>query len=866
MSVGALRPRAVVLAFVGLAAVVNLDILLGPYGLVRFHDLFDNVFFHEYFQAREFLAHGLSFWSDKLGGLPSFVGLYPPYGPLTLFSLVLPPWLLSRAFDAGAMIVSGYGLYRLLSDYLGADRRAALLASVPFALTGYAYQSLTFFNYFPLFFMLFVDVTKPGSWRYRLPRAFGLVFLAYCSMPVVTLPVYSVLHLLLVLLFDATPWRRRRIAGTFLLWTGYALFFAPTLLSLLSYAPLSNRILAAPKAIGLVQLIAGLKDTYGYVLNVCIPLTAGFYFALEARSSQLTRKALFLCLGLAAAIQLSSEAVRPLFGHTPLKYVDFYHFSGPLMVAVPLLVGLGASHLLRTGAGVSWKRAVASLVLTGFLLSTDNLLLKACLLLFILGGLAAVQASCQKAGQTKGPGRLRLAAALCGLGLAAGVTQMHTVLMMDHSFVPYAKGFGHHQSLLALAREQVGEPFRVAGINLSPAVAQSHGLETADLLTQIYSKQYRDYFEAIVAPQLDTEQKRANYPGTAYREVFLVPPRDSFTTRRDLVYSKNVQTRAEMWNLPLLAAMNVRYLLSPRPVEGLASCADLEVVDTGPGAPLSALEETRLDKIFRLPLYVYRLRGAFPRGWLVAGARVLPDEKSVRVALESETLSSLAQQVLMSAADADSLPAVFSRADASVLNAGPESLPLVQHSADRFVWAGVLTAPRLLVVSNNFHLGWRALVNGAEVPVLRANQAFQAVPLTEPGPVRIELAFHDPLVGKAHVLTLLGVLLMLSCAALQGGSGQSPLLKGESLPLAWAGAKGQAFRHALLWGLVGAGVLAALFALLRAVREPADSQRLVWFLLAKSAASGLLAAPLAGIMLHMLVGQEPKQKPGPQEP
>lgn len=842
-------------------AVTGLDLLLGPYTLVRFHDSFDNAFFHEFFQAREILANGLSFWTDKLGGLPSFAGLYPPYGPLALYSLALPPWLLGTAIDAAALALSGYGMYRLLADYLGEDRRAALLAAIPFALTGYSYHSLTFFNYFPLFFMFAADVSGPGTWRFRLPRLLGMILLAHGSMPVVSLPVYSVLHLLLVLCFDRSPWRWRRIAAAFLAWTGYALFFAPTLVSLLLYAPLSNRILAEP-ATGLAALLAGLKNTYGYTLTICLPLTAALALALEARASREVRKAVLLCLGLAGAVLLSSDAVKPVFGNTPLKYVDFYHYSGALMVALPMLAGLGASHLLRGGWTPSWKCALAALALTAPLVSTDNLLLKACMLLFMLGGIAAVQLARQPEGR-KG---LALAAGLCGLGLAAGVAQMQTLLMMDHSFVPYAKGFGHHRTLSELAREAGREPFRVASANLSPAVAKSHGLDTADLLTQIYSRQYRDYLEAVVAPQLDTPEKRRLFPQWAYREAFLVKVADSFTTRRFLIYNKNAPTRADMWNMPLLAAMNVRYLLSPRPVEGLAGgteegepLADLEAVDNGPGAPLPALVGTKVDEALRLPVYVYRLRHGFPRGWLTAGGQVLPGEDEVRAALECESVASLASRALLAEADAGALPAALRLPPAapSQGTAEPEALPMTSHSDGHYEWAGSIAAPRLLVVASNYHPGWRATVNGQNAPVLRANHAFLAVPLAQPGPVKVRLEFTDPVTAKAHALTLAGLLLIFACGLLGVSGAVPPGARGSAAPASATdtapGAARAASRRALAWGVAGVLVVALLFALLRAVKEPADSQRLVWFILAKATVCGLLAAPLAASLLRRLL-------------
>ena len=52
------------------------------------------------------------------------------------------------------------------------------------------------------------------------------------------------------------------------------------------------------------------------------------------------------------------------------------------------------------------------------------------------------------------------------------------------------------------------------------------------------------------------------------------------------------------------------------------------------------------------------------------------------------------------------------------------------------------SAPTVIVLAQTFHPNWRATVNGSAVPVLRANHAFQAVPVPA-GRSRVALAYRD---------------------------------------------------------------------------------------------------------------------------
>lgn len=118
----------------------------------------------------------------------------------------------------------------------------------------------------------------------------------------------------------------------------------------------------------------------------------------------------------------------------------------------------------------------------------------------------------------------------------------------------------------------------------------------------------------------------------------------------------------------------------------------------------------------------------------------------------------------------------FDPARAVVLET-PELLPLptiqpatfnlyhLSYSPEAYRIVANTPSPAYLVLSEVWYPGWRAWVDGVEVPVLRANFAFRAVPLAEPGEHLIDMRFEPWTwqVGVAVSLsTLLGLVLRVA--------------------------------------------------------------------------------------------------------
>jgi hypothetical protein len=78
------------------------------------------------------------------------------------------------------------------------------------------------------------------------------------------------------------------------------------------------------------------------------------------------------------------------------------------------------------------------------------------------------------------------------------------------------------------------------------------------------------------------------------------------------------------------------------------------------------------------------------------------------------------------------------------------------------------TGPALLHVSRSYHPSWEAEINGVPVPVIRANHALMAVPLTRGGEYRVVMRYRPSIVRVASTVTMItwaSVILLTFAAA-----------------------------------------------------------------------------------------------------
>jgi hypothetical protein len=185
-------------------------------------------------------------------------------------------------------------------------------------------------------------------------------------------------------------------------------------------------------------------------------------------------------------------------------------------------------------------------------------------------------------------------------------------------------------------------------------------------------------------------------------------------------------------NLKLADVTNTTYLLSPQPIEA-------------PG----------LTEVFRgSRTVVYRKEGVLPRAYVVSNVEVVPDTAAVSRLLSPEF--NAATTALL----AESLPA-------GVTVQPTTRQPVVnwlKRSNNEHRLHVNADAPVLLMVLDNYYKAWRATVNGREVPILRANHTFRAVPVPA-GPHEVVMRYDASYIAPWAYLSGL-ILLVLMILAL----------------------------------------------------------------------------------------------------
>lgn len=156
-----------------------------------------------------------------------------------------------------------------------------------------------------------------------------------------------------------------------------------------------------------------------------------------------------------------------------------------------------------------------------------------------------------------------------------------------------------------------------------------------------------------------------------------------------------LQTTEE--KIQLLAGLNVKYVLSLNEIK----VPQVELVGT---EPVNGPQ----------PLRIYRLRSSLPRAFLVDASRV---ESSGPDFSFSQTISRSSQEAQHSASDVKAEPE-------------PAIVEITEYGANRVVLKAAAQRPSTLVLLDSFYPGWRATLDGRDVPIRRVNYVFRGVEIS----------------------------------------------------------------------------------------------------------------------------------------
>jgi len=737
--------------FLGLTLAFHGDkILLGPFAKVRFQDTFDHPFSRIIDFNRYLRDFGLAEWYPAIaGGLPLNADHTTLFYPLVLLAQIIPPWAAYTILTVALGFMAGYGFYRLVTEFFTIRHAPALLGgTLFFIITSLHFGGLAFNVFmfaFPMIFVLLHGTVPQGAGRaFRAARLALLVAICLASFPFLGLVKFTLLHgALLLLVFyrrRSIDWNMVAVAAVF--WAGYGLLFLPNFLALLDYLPFIHRVYNVNEFSGAgdVLLYAITQFPAAFIIRTIIVdhyLIFGLLLASAALFSvtRMTRAFFLTFITLALIATFFYSDLDVLFADTLIQKIDLYYVRWTLPFISILFITSVFEELDRQS--VAQRRHFIGLMFSAVLgltialiairgLTQINIVMALSALflaLFVFFALRAISPDEWRFTWFGGTSRAvngTLAALLLLATLVTGIP-----LRVERS--SYMETFGPHPTLEKLAGEFSRTPFRVAMVGLHPAQAQAVGLETFGGSFVLVNRYYKEYAGLVVAPQFRDSKKEERFRNYWYHLLMSewdVHPR--FTA-----YVPSSVTVAD-WNLDLLAAANVRYIVAGDPVPGL------DVFEISPPQP-QYIAGTR-DEVGIGPVFVYALPGFLGRGYLAPHVEVLENRETVLKRLTQADSGDLTTTAFLAQEDASGL-------DAALFNEQTRSCGEIissQYSPDQLVFEVSTQAPCLLVVSNNFDPKWQARTGGELIPLLRVNHAFMGLSLSQPGEHRVELVFDDP--------------------------------------------------------------------------------------------------------------------------
>ncbi len=637
--------------------------------------------------------------------------------PLFALFALLPGWLAYGLIMWLQRFLAGFFMYRLMKDALGLETLPALYAGFAYAL--FCQGSI---NHQWAGFTLYDGLALPGIpfflWAFhRLDARRKPLLYAGAAILGVLLAATSLFYLA-VFLFPlvlawflwVTPPRQRSFPVALLLFAfSWALAEAPVLWAARLNAPFSQRSLWDAGS-----LSGDLLETWRLHLSLSGPLLRDSALSLSlavfgryasARKDRVLDivLALFLvCLVYKLAYPFIAAGLLDHMG--PLKGFGFdrLYLLCPFLAATAGALGLA-------GLGQGWAVQLSRPPSTAHVIPLQQ---------------------------------VAFAAAAFLLALQSAVV-LHDILAEMAAGRNFRNLYRNPAMLELAARREARDPFRVATVaefsagryRLHPGYAWACGLESADGYVNLYSRRYHQFWSVLIDPVSRYGMEPLSRFRKGYHRLYLLAPGG------DTADVPHGRIPADCFRPALLSLANVRYVLSPRP---------LDMDGMVPAAPASlALQrawQTRplRDKLYRLirgeypgePLYVYENLGVLPRAFLVGRVITFQGEEQLLHALSRATRNDLAATAYIMHADAQGL---------SLRPGGGEggSVGIRDYRADRITLDVDARSDSVLVVTNNYSPFWKAHVDGRQVPVFPADHAFQGLAVPR-GRHTVVLSYEPP--------------------------------------------------------------------------------------------------------------------------
>jgi hypothetical protein len=711
---------------------------LGPYSYVKVPDCGNGTLPARMVIAERLLAGEFGYWMDFSGcGTDRVVNNFR-LEPHCILLALLPGWLGYGLIMLLQRFVASYFLCRLLRDDLRLEGQAAMLAAMAFSLfnqEGIHWQWDGFTLYdglgipsLPLLFWLTNRLTTARSWK-ALPLG-----LAVGAMLALSAPYFQTLFFPFLALFWYSlvqpGWSVKRLAVLTSIFLGWAALTFPEMLAAARYVPLSHR----------TEIVVGTDSPYvKFIENVqfwpktvwrdnqvvvIVGLVGLLFSGFRDKRAAFTFAAVLGILGFVSHYYYFYDHV-----FSKLGWVSSFHFHR-FIYLVPFLcattLGLGLGVLPRTTQVIVESGRSPVKIPLGVLLPT-------------LAWLAILYVSFD------------------------GNCQRWRRIWRGENFTALYR----HPDLLALAELHKEDPdFRVAAISdlwrpklgmqeshlwtISPGVLWAYGFETTDGYEVLYSLRHKQYWSEVLYSLFTIDPGRHAQHEYWGNMLFLWAPSDG----------EACATFEQCYDLNLLSLANTKYIVSPYPLNDpdlrlLPSIDPRHFDRPEPEKGLAQIKHAVQGQWGHRSMYIYENRRCLPRAFLASGVQLYDDPQTLRFDLRHKPLSWLRESVMICRRDVADPTQLESLADDRYATCDGNSgqVVIAERTSDRVVCEIEAEQPCVLFLSQDWHPGWKATLDGSSTPILPADHAFQAVHVPSAGKHRVVFTYqasYAPPLSAAH--------------------------------------------------------------------------------------------------------------------
>ena len=167
---------------------------------------------------------------------------------------------------------------------------------------------------------------------------------------------------------------------------------------------------------------------------------------------------------------------------------------------------------------------------------------------------------------------------------------------------------------------------------------------------------------------------------------------------------------------PLLDLINVKYLLLP---------------------PAATIQSSRLKPVYDKEIMIYENMNAFPRAFWVPSYEYCNTRDASYKKLGSYTSKDFKTKVILESRP----PSDFNQLTSPEFSENRPQIDFLHYGPNRISMSVSTDKAGFLVLSDNYHPGWEAKVDGQKASILRANYIMRAIPIKK-GSHRVMLSFR----------------------------------------------------------------------------------------------------------------------------